>query len=343
MRNVFRAIVTSLLGLTFIQTGTTPARAQVAPASGPAEKILVLPFTGLNPSEYQSWLGRSIQQSLLADLTLAAPSRVASADVEAKDAAAAIDAGRKAGARYVVFGSFATADHDLRLTGQVLDVSSGQPVAPLKATGDVHDVFHLEDQIAAEIRQPLALGPMPAAQEPVAVANGPYPAPTTGVTVQPPPSNEYYSTYVNPPANNYYNNYYYSNPYPSYYDSGWSYPWYGLGFGFVSTPFFFGHHHFREHEGFHDRDGIRFNDFGAVGLRRTPGFGRAFGSFPTVGSGVFQPGGIQIVPGGSGLRISGFGARGGGHFSGGAHFGGGRAGGFTGGGRAGGGSAGGHR
>jgi len=342
MRNVFRAIVTSLLGLTFIQMGATRAGAQAAPASAPAEKILVLPFTGLNPSEYQAWLGRSIQQSLVADLTLAAPTRVSSADTEAKDAPSAIDAGRKAGARYVVFGSFATADHDLRLTGQVLDVSTGQSVAPLKATGDVHDVFHLEDQIAAEIRQPLALGPVPGAQEPAAIANGPYPAPTTGVTAQPAPSNEYYSTYVNPPGNTYYNNYYYSNPYPDYYDSGgWCSPWFGLGFGFVSTPFFFDHHHFRD--GFRDRDGIRFHDFGAVGLRHTP-FTRAFGSFPTVGSGVFQPGGTQIVPGASGLRISGFGGRTGGHSFAGSHFGGGgRMGGFGGGRAAGGSAGGGHR
>ena len=354
--------MTSVLGLTFIQLGAARAGAQAAPASGPADKILVLPFSGLNPSEYQPWLGKSIQQSLVADLTLVAPSRVTSADTEAKDAAAALDAGHKAGARYVVFGSFATAEHDLRLTGQVLDISTGQPVAPLKATGDVHDVFHLEDQLAAEIRQPLALGPPPGAQEPVPVANGPYPAPTTGVTVQPPQGNEYTSTYAYPPSNNYYNNYYYSNPYPGYYDGGWGwyspwyYPWYGLGFTFISTPFFHDHHHDDHHDGHHDghhSDGVHFHSFPSSGMRNSAFASQ--GAPPSVGSGIYHPGGQQIVPGASGLRITGFGPHTGGHMMGGSHFGGGFAGGarmggfgggmggFAGGAHAGGGGGGGHR
>lgn len=322
--------------MTFFSMGAAPAVAQAEPANGPADKILVLPFNGLNPSEYQAWLGRSIQQSLLADLTAVAPGRVSAADIDARDVNAALDAGRKNGARYVVFGNFTTVDHDLRLTGQVLDVSTGKPVAPLKATGDVHDVFRLEDQVAAEIRQPLALGPGPMTQPPTPVANGPYPEPATG-PAQPAMPNDYYSTYVNPPSTTYYNNYYYDNPYSSPgYDYGWGYPygWYGLGFGFVSSPFFF--HHFHDHDGdFRDRNGIRFHDFPSNGLRNS----RAFGSSPTVGSGVFQPGGLRIVPGSSGLRVQGFGARGGG-----GHFGGGRmGGGGFGGARGGGGGGGGHR
>ena len=324
MRNVFRAIVTSVLGVTFFSMSAAPALGEADPAGGPADKILILPFNGLNPSEYQAWLGRSIQQSVLADLTAVAPGRVASADIEARDANAALDAARKAGARFVVFGNFTTVDHELRLTGQVLDVSTGKPVTALKATGDVHDVFRLEDQVAAQIRQPLALGP--AMQEPAPVANGPYPEPTSGpVTVQPAPPNDYYNTYVNPPSTAYYNNYYYDNPYPAYdYGGyGWGYPWFGLGFGFVGTPFF--HHRFHD-DGFRDRDGIRFHDFPSGGLRQ-----RAFGSSPTVGSGVFQPGGLRIVPGGSGLRMQGAGFRsggfGGGRMGGGGHFGGGARGG----------------
>ena len=344
MRNVFRAIVTSLLGVTFFSMGAAPAVAEAEPGDGPADKILVLPFNALNPSEYQAWLGRSIQQSLLADLTAVAPGRVSAPDIDVRDANAALDAGRKNGARYVVFGNFTTVDHDLRLTGQVLDVSTAKPVTALKATGDVHDVLRLEDQVAAEIRQPLALGP---AQPPTPVANGPYPEPATG-PAQPAMPNDYYSTYVNPANTTYYNNYYYDNPYGySGYDYGWGYPWYGwygLGFGFASSPFFF-HHHFHDRDfhdhNFHDRNGIRFHDSSSEGLFHS-GSIRAYGSSPSVGSGVYHPGGLQIVPGSQGLRIQGFGARGGaGHFGGG-HFGGGRmGGGGFGGARAGGG--GGHR
>ena len=55
-----------------------PAQAQ---ATRPAEaRIVILPFTALNPTQNQGWLGRSIQQSILADLTVVAPGRLLSAD-----------------------------------------------------------------------------------------------------------------------------------------------------------------------------------------------------------------------------------------------------------------------
>ena len=241
-------------------TAFSPIASAEGPATRPADdsgRVLVLPFKSLNPSPYQGWLGRSIQQSLLADLTTAAPDRAMSADVEPTDATGAIEAARKAGARYVVDGSFVISGQDLRLTGQLLDVNTGNAVAGLKATGPANDVFRLEDQIAAEVRQKLALG-RPVMQNPYAPEN------PTGAGVQAPaqptnPEQGYYTAVApqSPPVENYYNSYYYDNTTPAYgygYDNGY------YGYGYPFYPFYGGvfvyggggyyHHHGYDHDGY---------------------------------------------------------------------------------------------
>ena len=269
--------VSSLLGLVV----ASPLRAE-GPTTAPAAdhgKILVLPFASLNRTDSQAWLGRSIQQSLVADLTVVAPARATAGDAEANDTDAALDAGRRAGAAYVVFGSFASVNQALRVTGQVLDVSAGKPVTGLKATGAADEVFRLEDQLATEIRRGLGLGPTtppaPATQAPTAETQAPY-GPLSVETPMSP--DEYYSNYANPPVQNqyYYNSYYYQNPY-SYpgYDGAWDYPWWGFG-GVLFFGDDFGRHgrHFRDF----DRD---FN-----------GRGRQFAdrSVPGVGAGTLHAG-----------------------------------------------------
>src|SRR3954451_8836951 len=88
------------------------------------DRLLVLPFGPVGPTE--AWRGRSVQQSLVADLTAAAPARVGAADAPASDAAAAVAVAKQAGVRYVVFGAVTAAGSDLRYTGQIVDTTTGQ-------------------------------------------------------------------------------------------------------------------------------------------------------------------------------------------------------------------------
>lgn len=236
---VMRQVLRTMLGLGFVSLlSMTSARAADAPDRADG-RIVILPFTAINPAEPQPWLGKSIQQSLLADLTIVAPSRVLASDLEAKDDAGAADNGRKAGAAYVIVGNFATAGQDLRVTGQVLDVASGRAVTAIKATGSVHEVFLMEDELAAQVRRRLQLNPTP-----VGDAAGPSQdvPPPSALHVQQEPPDAYTRTYVAPPAplsqTEY--NYYYSNPYGGYtpyygspyYYGGWG--WGGWGWGVSS-------------------------------------------------------------------------------------------------------------
>jgi hypothetical protein len=99
-----------------------------------------------------------VQQSLVADLTAAAPGRVVSGDVASADLAAAVAAGREASARYVVFGTFAVNGPQARIVGQIVDVETGQPLAAPKATAEGGSGFDLEDEFSSQVARHLGLG-----------------------------------------------------------------------------------------------------------------------------------------------------------------------------------------
>ena len=282
-----------------------------AQATVPSDaKIVVLPFTALNPSQEQAWLGRSIQQSVLADLTAAAPGRVVSADTEVTDMTAAAEIGKHANAAYVVHGSFTTlatsGGQGMRIMGEVVDSGSGRAVASFKATGMYSEIFRLEDQVASQIRQHMP-GVLP---PPVLVQNGPAPQSPPMVTQSEPATqsqqplpqvNEYYSTYTVPqttvPADAYYNyNYstpYYAPYYPYYYGYGYPYGYVGLGWG---TAFFFGstygHNHY-DHGYYGGHGGGYYGGHGGGYYGGKPG-GAYAGANPHVNSGIYNAGGGRM-------------------------------------------------
>jgi TolB-like protein len=169
MRHLWAALFAGLVTLIVAWPVSSAAPAEDA---GGAAKILVLPFAPINPAEPEPWLGKSIQQSVVADLAVAVPGRVVSTDAAMADAAAGVEAAKRAGASYVVRGNFATVGHALRVTGQVLDANTGKPVAAIKATGPTAEVFTLEDELAAQIRRRLVLSPPRAANQAGAAAAG---------------------------------------------------------------------------------------------------------------------------------------------------------------------------
>jgi len=263
------SVVPKWLVLTICGLLCAPALA-AGPATQPAEvgKILVLPFTPVNKTDAQPWLGRSVQQSLVADLTMVAPDHAFASDAEATDSDAAVAAGKKADARYVIFGTFTTVHGDVRLTGQVMDVTTGKAVGGLKATGPVDDIFVLEDGLARQIKSRLSLAPSRELQSATAQPTEPEPmAPLR--TEQAPPADQYSQTYA-PPAPDYntYNYYYTTSPDYGY---GYDYPYWGYpayGFGFIGSSFGRFHHGFHD-GGFRGRfGGGRFGThFGGGGFR----------------------------------------------------------------------------
>jgi TolB-like protein len=306
------------------------ARADEQQPKRPAHegKILVLPFTGINAAENQKWLGRSIQQSLAADLTMAAPGRVITSDREATDTAAAVDAGKQNDAVYVVTGSFTslntTAGQGLRLMGQIIDVYAGAPTGAFKSTGMSGEVFRLEDQIGMQIRHELASTGAVSAPPPVAEAPPAQPQSQSSEQVatayqQPNPYYQAYSSTPNyvPAENNY--NYYYSNPgyYGGYY--GYPYGYYPYAYGYWGWPWWWWGGTVIISNGFHDHnhDHVEHHGHWTGGNHWANGGGG--GGMHMAGGGMHMAGGGMHMAGG-GMRMGGGGVHMGG---GGMHMGGG--------------------
>jgi TolB-like protein len=290
-----------LFGISALSAQPVPApqaaasgNSTLAPARSPSDRlVLVLPQYA--PSQSASpWLGKAIQQDMVADLIQMTHSRViapASAPA-ASDEQAALEAARSAGAEFVVYGQLQTSGNNVRVTGQVLDAAHGQTLGSIKATAPADDLFPLEDSLAAQAARALApaLG--------LATARAP----------QTQPGGEY-QPYVSGPQPIYSVPDYYSAPEvspPTYYsDSPYYYPDYGYGAypywgGGIIIGGAFG--------GFHDHDHFH----GGGGFHSGSHFG-GFGHGPMGGGGGFHGGGSLGVHGGAIGGTHGGGGGGGGH------------------------------
>lgn len=126
-----------------------------AKADAPApdtRQILVLPFSSPSGAN-EAWVGKAVQQDLLTDLTQGTTARVSAPAraTAASDSDEALKAGRDAGASIVIYGQAQNTGKDVRLSGQVLDVSTAKVIGALKATGGSDDLFHLEDALAGQV------------------------------------------------------------------------------------------------------------------------------------------------------------------------------------------------
>lgn len=323
MRRTLFTVIAILMG-----AGGALAAPATQPATGGRNRgLLILPFAPPPQGGY-AWVGKSVQQDLMADLTQGTRLTVIapSSQPPATDAREAVDAAGSLGADYVIYGQSQIAGNNLRVTGQLLEVATAHPLAALKATAPIDDLFALEDGLAAQAAMALsrALGGQVAATQPA--------LPQEAYVSQPAPNEVYAAPQPTPPAYysyqepvysyNSYDNYY---PYPDYYAYpywGWG-PWWGPDVLIIDRF----HHHEPDHDDFvgrpggvpHGRPGVGAGPgvvhHGPTGLGHgfggaRPGFGGArpgFGGGGSVGHGFAGGGG-----GGAGHGSAGGGGGGGG-------------------------------
>jgi TolB-like protein len=140
-------------------------------AAPPAERLLVMPFGGLTPQS-PSWITEAVQQAFLAELGRSADRKVIGGDHPVQSSKEALAAASRHNAGRVLFGSYQMVDDQLRFTGQLLETDTGKVIGSIKATGQLRDLFALEDQLSGQVDQ--LLNPASAVQaRPAAV-------PTTG-------------------------------------------------------------------------------------------------------------------------------------------------------------------
>ena len=245
--------------------------------------VLILPFSVPAGAEHQ-WVGKAVQQDLLTDLSQGLKARVVASGAApaATDAEAARSQAREAGASMVVFGQVQAAGNEMRLTGQIVDVATGQPVGNLKATGPADTLFHLEDALAGQALASVPQGLLTPQALAAEHQNGPAEpttaqqpqtsyAPSPPTSTYNPPMSEAADIYAPAPTYNY-ASYTYYEPAPVYsygyvcpapaYTYGCPtfdlFPWW-TSFVFIGGDFD-RHHHHRDFDFESDREGGRFHE-----------------------------------------------------------------------------------
>jgi adenylate cyclase len=134
--------------------GAAPASQAPALALPDKPSIVVLPFHNVSGDPEQEYFA----DGLVEDITIAL-SRFKSLFVIARNSAftykgRAVDikqVGRELGVRYVLEGSVRKADQRLRITGELIDASTGANLWAEKFDGALEGVFELQDSIASRV------------------------------------------------------------------------------------------------------------------------------------------------------------------------------------------------
>jgi TolB-like protein len=163
-KNILAAAV--LAGSSAVAAVPTPPATATTPATRPSRqvpedrrpRVLVLPFTELSDEPKREWVGKAMQQSLIAELTRSGMVAVVTPPADAppaNDAAAAATLARGQHAPLAILGSYQLIGEELRVTGQMIESINGEHIAAIKATGSLRDLFGIEDMMGGQVRRDL--------------------------------------------------------------------------------------------------------------------------------------------------------------------------------------------
>ena len=136
----------------------SPAPAQpqsdgTATPRGADALVLVVPFTNLTGDPADDWIGVGIAEAVAIDLQMGGV-RIVRATAAARDAdpGGVLEAGRQAGAGQAITGAYQLLGDLIRVTARLVDVAGGAVLRSATVTGIAADIFELQDQVAAELR-----------------------------------------------------------------------------------------------------------------------------------------------------------------------------------------------
>jgi len=149
-------------GFRFVGEVDASARAAHDEADAPSRvsaphdrpSIAVLPFLNLSDDAAQDYFADGVAEDIITGL-----SRIKWLFVIARNSSftykgRAVDVrqvGRELGVRYVLEGSVRKAPGKVRLTGQLIDVSTGAHLWAERFEGSLEDIFHLQDQVTTSV------------------------------------------------------------------------------------------------------------------------------------------------------------------------------------------------
>jgi len=129
-----------------------------------AQHVLVLPMDQIGGDASQGFVAQALVQGICSEVDrTGGGTGVAGAGTGAhfkavrgaRSAADARAAGKEAGADYVVSGVYQINQNELRVTGQVTNVRTNALAGPIKVTGQLRDLFTIEDEVAGQVKRAL--------------------------------------------------------------------------------------------------------------------------------------------------------------------------------------------
>lgn len=134
--------------------GSTTSRAASAPTVPEKPSIAVLPFSNLSGDPQQEYFADGMVDDIITGLARIKWLFVIARNSTFTYKGRAVDVkqvGRELGVRYVLEGSVRKADGSVRVTGQVIDASTGAHVWAARYDRTSEDIFALQDDIALSV------------------------------------------------------------------------------------------------------------------------------------------------------------------------------------------------
>lgn len=140
----------------------------VASATLPQERaVAVMTFANITREPADDWIGSGIAETVTADLknvrgltiigraqVFEALKHLSTGDLQ-RVSEQVIDIGRRLGAKWIVGGAYQRLGPRIRITAEIVDVTTGRLLKTVKVDGEIADLFALQDKIVYELTQGL--------------------------------------------------------------------------------------------------------------------------------------------------------------------------------------------
>ena len=169
--------LTTLVLVAILPSISNGSRALAQPGAGASAAggpVAVLSFINISGDSADDWIGTGIAESLASELNRAGVAAIRTetaslpraTEVGLGSADAIVETGQALSASWIVAGAFQRAANRLRITARVFDTGRGAAVGAATVDGAFDDLFDIQDQVAAQVREALAGGPRSAAAQP---------------------------------------------------------------------------------------------------------------------------------------------------------------------------------